>query len=89
MILLGGTAASGFGRAKASLFPWVESVPNSRLPAKRPATLSQSSSTPVAPRTLVPPHVHHDTDEYSYVVEGQFGARIGDEIFLADPGTMF
>jgi len=21
---------------------------------------------PVAPRTLVPPHVHHDTDEYSY-----------------------
>jgi quercetin dioxygenase-like cupin family protein len=41
---------------------------------------------PVEPRTLVPPHVHHDTDEYSYVVEGQFGARIGDEIFLADKG---
>jgi len=41
---------------------------------------------PLEPRTLVPPHVHHDTDEYSYVVEGQFGARIGDEIFLADPG---
>src|SRR6059036_145331 len=41
---------------------------------------------PVEPRTLVPPHLHHDTDEYSYVVEGQFGARIGDEIFLADPG---
>jgi len=41
---------------------------------------------PLEPRTLVPPHLHHDTDEYSYVVEGQFGARIGDEIFLADPG---
>jgi len=41
---------------------------------------------PLQPRTLVPPHVHHDTDEYSYVVEGQFGARVGDEIFLADPG---
>jgi quercetin dioxygenase-like cupin family protein len=41
---------------------------------------------PLRPRTLVPPHVHHDTDEYSYVVEGQFGARIGDETFLADPG---
>src|SRR5438309_440302 len=41
---------------------------------------------PVQPRTLVPPHLHHDTDEYSYVVEGQFGARVGDEIFLADPG---
>src|SRR5437879_12941092 len=41
---------------------------------------------PVQPRTLVPPHLHHDTDEYSYVVEGQFGARIGDEILLAGPG---
>jgi quercetin dioxygenase-like cupin family protein len=41
---------------------------------------------PVEPKTLVPPHVHHDTDEYSYVVEGQFGARIGDEIILADKG---
>src|SRR2546428_4232005 len=40
----------------------------------------------VQPRTLVPPHLHHDTDEYSYVVEGQFGARIGDEILLAGPG---
>src|SRR5438046_9730670 len=40
---------------------------------------------PVQPRTLVPPHLHHDTDEYSYVVEGQFGARIGDEILLAGP----
>src|SRR5256712_9774114 len=40
----------------------------------------------VQPRTLVPPHLHHDTDEYSYVVEGQFGARIGDEILLAGSG---
>src|SRR5438445_13604910 len=40
----------------------------------------------VQPRTLVPPHLHHDTDEYSYVVEGQFGTRIGDEILLAGPG---
>ncbi len=41
---------------------------------------------PVQPRTLVPPHLHNGTDEYSYVVEGQFGARIGDEILLAGPG---
>ena len=41
---------------------------------------------PVQPRTLVPPHLHNDTDEYSYVVEGKFGARIGDEILLAGPG---
>jgi len=24
---------------------------------------------PVEPRTLVPPHVHHDTDDYSYVFD--------------------
>lgn len=41
---------------------------------------------PVQPRTLVPPHLHHDTDEYSYVAEGQFGARVGDQIILAGPG---
>ncbi len=41
---------------------------------------------PVQPRTLVPPHLHHDTDEYSYVTEGKFGARIGDQILLANPG---
>ena len=41
---------------------------------------------PVEPKTLVPPHFHHDTDEYSYVLEGQFGARIGDEIILAVKG---
>ena len=41
---------------------------------------------PLQARTLVPPHLHHDTDEYSYVVEGQFGARIGDEILLAKAG---
>src|SRR5439155_22216350 len=41
---------------------------------------------PLEPMILVPPHGHHDTDEYSYVVAGQFGPRIGDEILLVDPG---
>ncbi len=41
---------------------------------------------PIQPRTLVPPHLHHDTDEYSYVTEGRVGARVGDQILLANPG---
>jgi mannose-6-phosphate isomerase-like protein (cupin superfamily) len=27
---------------------------------------------------LVPPHVHANEDEYSYVLQGEFGVRIGD-----------
>ncbi len=42
---------------------------------------------PVDPRRLVPPHTHTDTDEYSYVLEGEIGARIGDRIISASVGT--
>jgi quercetin dioxygenase-like cupin family protein len=35
---------------------------------------------------LVPPHVHPREDEYSYIVAGRIGARIGDEIIQAGPG---
>lgn len=42
---------------------------------------------PVAPRTLVPPHVHQDNDEWSYVLEGRLGARIGDTEFIAETGS--
>jgi quercetin dioxygenase-like cupin family protein len=41
---------------------------------------------PVEPGTLVPPHRHTHEDEYSYVLEGQFGVRVGDRIVLATPG---
>ncbi len=41
---------------------------------------------PLEPRTLVPPHLHADEDEFSIVVEGKFGARIGDRIIEATPG---
>jgi len=41
---------------------------------------------PIQPRALVPPHLHNSTDEYSYVTEGEVGARIGDQILLANPG---
>jgi mannose-6-phosphate isomerase-like protein (cupin superfamily) len=42
---------------------------------------------PIEPRRLVPPHVHGNEDEYSFVIEGTVGARIGDEIFEGGPGT--
>ena len=42
---------------------------------------------PIEPGRLVPPHLHHDEDEYSYILEGRIGARIGDEIIEAGPGA--
>jgi quercetin dioxygenase-like cupin family protein len=42
---------------------------------------------PIAPGALVPPHVHMNEDEYSYILEGQVGFRIGEQEFTAGPGT--
>ncbi len=42
---------------------------------------------PVAPRLLVPPHVHRDHDEWSYILEGRIGARIGDDEFIGTMGS--
>ena len=42
---------------------------------------------PVAGRALVPPHVHQDHDEWSYILEGRIGARIGDDEFIAEAGS--
>jgi quercetin dioxygenase-like cupin family protein len=42
---------------------------------------------PVAGRILVPPHVHQDHDEWSYILEGRIGARIGDDEFIAEAGS--
>ena len=42
---------------------------------------------PVRPGTLAPPHVHADEDELSYVLEGTFGVRVGDDILEAGPGS--
>jgi mannose-6-phosphate isomerase-like protein (cupin superfamily) len=42
---------------------------------------------PLAPRTLGSPmHTHRDEDEYSIVIEGVVGARIGDQVVEAGPG---
>jgi quercetin dioxygenase-like cupin family protein len=36
---------------------------------------------------LVPPHVHADEDEYTYVAAGTIGVRIGDDEFEAAQGS--
>jgi quercetin dioxygenase-like cupin family protein len=44
---------------------------------------------PIAPRTLAAPmHVHEHEDEYSYVLEGEVGVQIGDEVHYALPGDL-
>ena len=42
---------------------------------------------PIAARLLVPPHVHQDHDEWSYILEGRIGARVGDDEFIAEAGS--
>jgi mannose-6-phosphate isomerase-like protein (cupin superfamily) len=42
---------------------------------------------PMEPGTLVPPHMHTHEDEFSFVLEGAFGVRIGDRIAHATPGS--
>ena len=42
---------------------------------------------PVEPGVLVPPHVHTREDEFSFVIEGEIGVRIGDRVFTAGPGA--
>ena len=44
---------------------------------------------PIAPRALAGPmHVHDHEDEYSYVLEGEVGFQVGDEVFSAGPGQL-
>ncbi len=42
---------------------------------------------PVGPHRLIPHHTHSDVDEYSYVIEGEIGASIGDRVITAGPGS--
>ncbi len=43
---------------------------------------------PLAPRALAAPlHRHHREDEYSYVLTGELGALLGDDVVTAGPGT--
>jgi quercetin dioxygenase-like cupin family protein len=44
---------------------------------------------PMPPRALAAPlHRHNREDEYSYVLEGQVGALLGDEVLVGGPGDL-
>jgi quercetin dioxygenase-like cupin family protein len=40
-----------------------------------------------APGFVAPPHVHHDTDELFYVLDGTFEILVGDTVHRAPPGA--
>ena len=44
---------------------------------------------PIEPGRLIPPHVHSHEDEFSYVLQGRVGARVGDQEATAGPGSYF
>ena len=44
---------------------------------------------PMPPRALAAPlHRHTNEDEYSYVLEGQVGALLGDDVLVGSPGDL-
>lgn len=44
---------------------------------------------PLPARALGSPlHTHTREDEYTYVVEGQVGVQLGDEVLVAEPGAL-
>ncbi len=44
---------------------------------------------PIEPRALAAPmHTHEREDEYTYVLEGEIGVQVGDEVRVARPGDL-
>src|SRR3712207_9448652 len=44
---------------------------------------------PIKPRALAAPmHTHRHEDEYTYVLEGEIGFQIGEEVLVAQPGDL-
>jgi quercetin dioxygenase-like cupin family protein len=42
---------------------------------------------PYPPGVLIPPHVHDAADQVTYVIEGEIGVRVGDDVFQAAAGA--
>jgi quercetin dioxygenase-like cupin family protein len=43
----------------------------------------------IGPRALAAPmHTHHYEEEYTYVLEGEVGVQVGEEVLLARPGDL-
>ena len=58
-----------------------------KVPTEKTLGALSITEMAVQPGFMVPPHTHRDTDEWSYVLHGRIGARIGDDEFTADPGS--
>jgi len=44
---------------------------------------------PIGPRALAAPlHTHRYEDEYTYVLEGEIGVQVGEEVLVARPGDL-
>ena len=44
---------------------------------------------PIPPKTLAAPvHIHEREDEYSFVLEGRMGAKLGDDVVYAQEGDL-
>jgi quercetin dioxygenase-like cupin family protein len=44
---------------------------------------------PIGPRALAAPmHTHEHEDEYTYVLEGEIGVQVGEEVLVALPGDL-
>jgi quercetin dioxygenase-like cupin family protein len=44
---------------------------------------------PIEPRALAAPlHTHRNEDEYTYVLEGEIGVQVGEEVCIARPGDL-
>lgn len=44
---------------------------------------------PIVPRGLAAPvHVHRREDEFSFVLEGRWGFKLGEEVAFAEPGDL-
>jgi quercetin dioxygenase-like cupin family protein len=42
---------------------------------------------PYQPGVLIPPHVHDAADQVTYVITGEVGIRVGDDVFDAPAGS--
>lgn len=58
-----------------------------KVPTERTLGALSITEMTVTAGYMVPPHVHRDTDEWSYVLTGRIGARVGDDEFSAEPGA--
>jgi mannose-6-phosphate isomerase-like protein (cupin superfamily) len=41
----------------------------------------------IEPKAGPPEHIHHQNDEFLYILEGEFLVKIGDRLLKATPGT--